>query len=231
MYSGVNKYQLVQTIDMINKNSIGKEREWYIYQFNLEMMRAVTVGNVHKYKELIQQNEELQNDYEKYFLEKYGMTTFHLCCVNGRFSLVEYMVEHEKKDINQKINQGITPFCLLVQNYEMAPKDNIDTLIYFIEQGADVLTKWYIKDAEYTLLHILINTESQHYKYLMPLIDAKLREKALEGLLPFQFKVYFYPLHNTSIVLLNIQLLIQGNFSKKLSIILNIKVFYIIKYH
>ena len=42
----------------------------------------------------------------------------------------------------------------------MAPKDNIDTLIYFIEQGADVLTKWYIKDAEYTLLHILINTES-----------------------------------------------------------------------
>ena len=46
---------------MINKNSIGKEREWYIYQFvnyhkqiqNLEMMRAVTVGNVHKYKELI----------------------------------------------------------------------------------------------------------------------------------------------------------------------------------
>ena len=42
MYSKVNKYQLVKTMytnylyitsDMINKNSIGKEREWDNYQF------------------------------------------------------------------------------------------------------------------------------------------------------------------------------------------------------
>ena len=42
------------------------------------------------------------------------MTTFHICCVNGRLPLVEYMIEHEKKDLNQQTNNGITPFCLLV---------------------------------------------------------------------------------------------------------------------
>ena len=64
----------------------------------------------------------------------------------------------------------------------MAPKDDIDTLIFFIEQGADVLTKWQVNNVEYTILDLLTNKESLHYKYLISLIDTKLREQALDRL-------------------------------------------------
>ncbi|WCR59295.1 MAG: hypothetical protein PG978_000731 [Wolbachia endosymbiont of Ctenocephalides felis wCfeF] len=107
---------------------------------NQELIDTAEQGNLDKVKELIDSGADLNAT------DNYGMTPLHYAALNGKLSIVKYLIEYLEKTnssklnefINAKANGGKTPFNCAIRN------GKLNIVKYLVKRGVnDKHVVWY----------------------------------------------------------------------------------------
>jgi len=134
---------LQQTKALIIESNVHKEPEKRFQSWFGKLRRAITIGNVGPFVELMQDTESYQGfDYlGQWKKECDGNDFLQQACLNGRVALVKHLIENGWRDKINHCNSRIEgPFLLAFYNTVMNERVETKILEVLIEQGTKLCT-------------------------------------------------------------------------------------------